>query len=130
MARPSAEFPSCARDGSAAWIITNAALGEAVGKLYVKRYFPPETKAKVQAMVNDLVKAFGKRIDALTWMSPETRAKAKQKLETLKVGVGYPDRWEDYSGLEIVKGDALGNVQRADLFEYRRQLAKLHQPVR
>jgi predicted metalloendopeptidase len=108
---------------------TNAALGEAVGKLYVNRYFPPETKAKVQAMVSDLVKAFGGRIDALTWMSPETKAKAKQKLATLKVGVGYPDRWEDYSGLEIVKGDALGNVQRADLFEYRRQLAKLGQPV-
>jgi Predicted metalloendopeptidase len=108
---------------------TNAALGEAVGRLYVKRYFPPETKAKVQAMVGDLVKAFGSRIDALTWMSPETKAKAKQKLATLKVGVGYPDRWEDYAGLEIVKGDALGNVQRADLFEYRRQLAKLGQPV-
>lgn len=108
---------------------TNAALGEAVGRLYVNRYFPPETKAKVQAMVSDLVKAFGGRIDALTWMSPETKVKAKQKLATLKVGVGYPDRWEDYSGLEIVKGDALGNVQRADLFEYRRQLAKLGQPV-
>ena len=62
-------------------------------------------------------------------MSPETKAKAKQKLETLKVGVGYPDRWVDYSGLEIVKGDALGNAQRAELFEYRRQLAKLGQPV-
>jgi putative endopeptidase len=109
---------------------TNEALGEAVGRLYVRRYFPPETKAKVQAMVNDLVKAFGKRIDALTWMSPETKVKAKQKLGTLKVGVGYPDRWVDYSDLEIVKGDALGNAQRAELFEYHRQLAKLHQPVR
>ena len=108
---------------------TNQALGEAVGRLYVQRYFPPETKAKVQAMVADLVKAFGKRIDALTWMSPETKAKAKQKLETLKVGVGYPDRWRDYTGLEIVKGDALGNARRAGLFEYRSQLAKLHQPV-
>jgi len=108
---------------------TNVALGEIVGRLYAKRYFPPETKAKVQAMVGDLVKAFGKRIDALTWMSPETRAKAKQKLETLKVGVGYPDRWRDYAGLEIVKGDALGNARRAGLFEYRSQLAKLHQPV-
>jgi putative endopeptidase len=108
---------------------TNAALGDAVGKLYVKRYFPPETKAKAQAMVGDLVKAFGRRIDALTWMSPGTKAKAKQKLETLRVGVGYPDRREDFSGLEIVKGDALGNAQRAGLFEYRRQLDKLHQPV-
>src|SRR5262249_25346708 len=108
---------------------TSAAMGEAVGRLYVERYFPAETKRKVQAMVEDLVKAFGKRIDALSWMSPETKAKAKEKLVTLKVGVGYPDNWEDYSGLEIVKGDALGNRQRAELFEYRRQLAKLRQPV-
>ena len=108
---------------------TSAAMGEAVGRLYVERYFPAETKRKVQAMVEDLVKALGKRIDALSWMSPETKAKAKEKLVTLKVGVGYPDNWEDYSGLEIVKGDALGNQQRAELFEYRRQLAKLHQPV-
>jgi putative endopeptidase len=108
---------------------TSAVLGDAVGKLYVQRYFPAETKAKVQAMVGDLVTAFGKRIDALTWMSPETKSKAKAKLATLKVGVGYPDRWLDYSGLEIVPGDALGNAQRAELFDYRRQLAKLHQPV-
>jgi predicted metalloendopeptidase len=108
---------------------TNLALPDAVGRLYVSRHFPPETKAKVQAMVGDLVKAFRRRIDALTWMSPATKAKAKQKLETLKVGVGYPGRWQDYSDLEIVKGDVLGNVRRAGLFEYRRQLAKLHQPV-
>jgi predicted metalloendopeptidase len=108
---------------------TSGALGEAVGKLYAQRYFPAETNAKVQAMVGDLVAAFGKRIDALTWMSPETRSRAKAKLATLKVGVGYPDRWLDYSSLEIVSGDALGNAQRADLFDYRRQLAKLHEPV-
>jgi putative endopeptidase len=109
--------------------LTSAALGDAVGKLYVERYFPAQTKAKVQAMVADLVKAFGVRIDALAWMSPETKAKAKQKLATLKVGVGYPDRWRDYSGLEIVNGDALGNIQRAELFDYRQQLAKLRQPI-
>ena len=108
---------------------TSDALGEAVGKLYAQRYFPAETKAKVQAMVGDLVTEFGKRIDALSWMSPETKAKAKAKLSTLKVGVGYPDHWLDYSGLEIVSGDALGNERRAELFEYHRQLAKLHQPV-
>jgi len=108
---------------------TSAALGEVVGKLYVERHFPPETKVKVQAMVDDIVKAFGARIDALTWMTPETKAKAKAKVGTIKVGVGYPDRWQDYSSLEIVKGDALGNAQRAELFEYRRQLAKLHQPI-
>ena len=109
--------------------LTSEALGEAVGKAYVQRYFPPATKAKAQAMVDDLVQAFAKRIDALAWMSPETKTKAKQKLDTLKVGVGYPDRWQDYSALEVVKGDALGNAERADLFEYHRHLAKLHQPV-
>jgi len=109
--------------------LTNFALGDAVGRMYADRYFPPETKAKAQAMATDLVKAFGKRIDALTWMSPETKVKAKLKLETLKVGVGYPDHWRDYSGLEIVKGDALGNAQRAELFEYRYQLGKIHKPI-
>ena len=108
---------------------TSAALGDAVGKLYVDRYFPAATKAKVQAMVDDLVKAFAKMIDALTWMSPDTKTKAKQKLATLKVGVGYTDHWQDYAGLQVVKGDALGNAQRAGLFDYHRQLAKLHQPV-
>jgi putative endopeptidase len=108
---------------------TSAALGEAVGKLYAQRYFPEASKAKAQAMVVDLVQAFAKRIDALSWMSPETKVRAKQKLDTLKVGVGYPDHWQDYSRLEVVKGDALGNQQRAELFEYHRQLDKLHQPV-
>jgi putative endopeptidase len=108
---------------------TSAALGEAVGKLYVERYFPPEVKARVKAMADDLKKAFGRRIDSLSWMSPATKARAKEKLATLIVGVGYPDHWEDYGSLQIVKGDALGNLQRAQLFEYQRQLAKLHQPV-
>ena len=109
--------------------LTNAVLGDAVGKLYVAQYFPPATKAKAEEMVANIVKAFGKRIDALTWMTPETKAKAKAKLATLKVGVGYPDKWRDYSSLEIVKGDALGNARRASLFEYHYQLAKLNQPV-
>jgi predicted metalloendopeptidase len=108
---------------------TNGALGDAVGKLYVQLYFPPDAKAKIQSLVDDLVKAFGKRIDSLSWMSPETKARAKEKLATLKVGVGYPDRWIDYSSLQIIKGDAFGNAQRVELFNYHRQLAKLRQPV-
>jgi len=108
---------------------TSGALGEVVGKLYVEKHFPPESKAKVRAMVDDLVKAFNRRIDSLEWMSPETKMKAREKVATLKVGVGYPDKWQDYSALEIIQGDALGNVERANLFEYRRQLAKLDQPV-
>jgi len=108
---------------------TNDALGEAVGKLYVAKYFPPDQKAKVQAMVADLIAAFRVRIDKLDWMAPATKAEAKRKLSTLKVGVGYPDRWIDYSGLKVVAGDALGNAQRAELFEYRRNLAKFGHPV-
>ena len=108
---------------------TSVALGEVVGKLYVARHFPPEAKAKVRAMVDDLTKAFGSRIDALDWMTAETKAKAKEKVKTLYVGVGYPDKWVDYTALQIVKGDAIGNRQRAEQFEYRRQLAKLTQPV-
>jgi predicted metalloendopeptidase len=104
---------------------TSGALGEVVGKLYVEKHFPPESKAKVRAMVDDLVKAFNTRIDSLDWMSPETKTKAKEKVATLRVGVGYPDKWQDYSSLEVVKGDPLGNADRAVLFEYRRQLAKL-----
>jgi predicted metalloendopeptidase len=80
-------------------------------------------------MVRNLVAAFAVRIDRLDWMAPETRAKAKAKLATLKVAVGYPDHWRDYSGLEVVRGDALGNARRAQLFEYHRNLEKLRQPV-
>jgi predicted metalloendopeptidase len=108
---------------------TSTALGESVGRLYVERYFPPEVKAKVKAMVDDLKRAFGNRIDSLEWMSQATKSRAKEKLATLIVGVGYPDQWRDYASLEMIKGDALGNLQRAQLFEYRRQLAKLHQPI-
>ena len=109
--------------------LTSGALGDAVGQAYVKKYFPPETKAKVEAMVGDIVKAFNARIDAITWMTPATKTKAKAKVATLKVGVGYPDTWRDYSSLAVVKGDVLGNADRADLYEYRHQLEKLKKPV-
>ena len=108
---------------------TNAALGEAVGKLYVRRFFPPSDKARVQEMVRNLLTAFSRRIDRLDWMAPETKAKAKAKLAALKVDVGYPDRWRDYSDFKVVAGDALGNAERAEIFEYRRNLKKLGQPV-
>ena len=109
--------------------LTSNALGGLVGKAYVDKYFPPESKARIQAMVGDLSKAFEKRIDALTWMSPDTKLKAKQKLKTLIVGVGYPDKWADYSSLEVSKSDPLGNARNASLFAYKQQLAKLHQPI-
>jgi putative endopeptidase len=108
---------------------TSAALGEVVGRLYVGQYFSSLDKAKVRAMADDLVRAFNGRIDALDWISPQTKVKAKEKLATLIIGVGYPDQWQDYSALEIRKGDALGNAQRAERFNYRIQIAKLGRPV-
>ena len=108
---------------------TNGSLGEAVGKLYAQHYFPAEAKAAAQEMVKNIVAAFGRRIDNLDWMSPATRAKAKAKLGTLYVGVGYPEHWRDYSGLTIRRGDALGNAQRSELFDYRSSLAKLGHTV-
>ena len=108
---------------------TNNALGFAVGHLYAQRYFPPEAKAKIEAIVQKLMVAFDRRIDKLAWMAPATKAEAKAKLKALKIGVGYPDTWRDYSSLQVVKGDAYGNWKRADQFEYRRNIAKLTTPV-
>ena len=108
---------------------TNAALGEAVGQLYVEKYFPAAEKARAEAMVKNLLAAFGTRIDHLEWMSPQTRARAKAKLAALRIGVGYPDHWRSYAGLNVIKGEALGNARRAELFELHYNLAKLGKPV-
>jgi putative endopeptidase len=110
--------------------IANVAdLGDAVGKIYVSKYFPPASKAAVQELVNNVLTAFDHRIDALTWMAPATKAQAKAKLKTLRVGVGYPETWRDYEGLVIRRDDPLGNAWRAREWEYRHQLAKLGRPV-
>ncbi|GHH57604.1 M13 family metallopeptidase [Pseudomonas sp. Hp2] len=108
---------------------TNAALGEAVGKRYVDRYVSHDTKERAEAMVANIVAAFGKRIDALDWMSPQTKQHAKAKIAGLTVAVGWPERWRDYSALDVRRDDALGNAERAGLFEYGRNLAKLGKPV-
>ncbi|NTW86497.1 MAG: M13 family metallopeptidase, partial [Holophagaceae bacterium] len=108
---------------------TNNTLGEAVGKAYVASHFPPEEKVRAQRMVANLITAFRTRIQQLAWMTPETKAKAVAKLATLKVGVGYPDRWRDYRELKIVAGDAFGNAERAERFEYQRNLRKLGRPI-
>ncbi len=108
---------------------TSEALGDAVGQLYVKRWFPPQAREQVRTMVGNLVTAFGRRIDALAWMTPATRAKARAKLATLRVGVGYPDTWRDHRGLEIRRDDALGNLLRAEQAELRHQLARVGRPV-
>lgn len=109
--------------------LVNDLLGDAVGRIYTQRYFPPEAKAQAQAMVANIIVAFHKRIDALTWMDPKTKAEAEAKLTALYVGIGYPESWRDYSAYEVRKGDAFGNVWRAGLFEYRRQLSRLGSKV-
>src|SRR6202453_5223171 len=98
----------------AAIAATNAALGQAVGQMYTKLYFPPEAKAKAQEMGRDLLTAYRARIANWTWMSPATREKAQIKLATFTLGLGYPDTWIDYSTLDVVSGDAHGNLRRAE----------------
>jgi endothelin-converting enzyme/putative endopeptidase len=107
----------------------NGALPDAVGKVYVERYFPAEAKVRLQKMVANIVDAFRKRIDQLDWMAPATKKEAQEKLRTLYVGVGYPDKWTTYDGLEIKSGDAFGNLARSEEFHYKQQLAKLGQKV-
>lgn len=108
---------------------TNEALGFAVGRMYADRYFPAASKAQLQEIVANMIAAFGARIDRLTWMHPATKEAARAKLATLKIGVGYPDTWPDYSGLEARPNDAFGNAERAALHYYRARLALIGQPV-
>jgi putative endopeptidase len=106
-------------------MMVNGVLGDAVGQLYAKRYFSPEAKAKAQAMVSNIIEAFRKRIDALTWMAPSTKAEATAKLAALYVGIGYPETWRDYSRYEVKPDDVFGNMWRASLFEYHRNVNRL-----
>ncbi|MFL6708624.1 MAG: M13 family metallopeptidase [Massilia sp.] len=108
---------------------TSGALGEPVGHMYVDKYFPAEDKARVRQMADNIIAAFGKRIDKLDWMAPATRAQAHAKLKTLYVGIGYPDKWRSYAGLTVAADDAFGNAQRAEAFRTAQQFAKLHQKV-
>ena len=105
--------------------LVNSELGDAVGKLYAKRYFPPEAKATAQAMVSNIIAAFRRRIDALTWMNPATKAQAKAKLDNLYVGVGYPETWRDYSNYQVSANDLFGNLWRAETYELNFQRSRL-----
>lgn len=102
---------------------------EALGKLYVARYFPPENKARMEQLVGNLTLAYKQSIETLEWMSPETKKEALTKLSKFTPKIGYPDVWRDYSKLDIRKDDLVGNIMRARAHEYYRQLAKLGQPV-
>jgi putative endopeptidase len=104
-------------------------LGEALGQLYVARYFPPESKVKAEQLVNNLLKAYEADIKTLTWMSPETRQKALEKIGQFTLKIGYPDKWRDYSAYQIKRDDPVGNIQRGNLFEWNHSLSRINQPV-
>ena len=104
-------------------------MGEALGQVYVARYFPPEAKQHALEMTLAIEQAMGKDIDGLDWMSAETKVRAKEKLHTVMNKIGYPNKWRDYSKLEIVRGDALGNQERVREFDFARDLAKIGKPV-
>jgi putative endopeptidase len=108
---------------------TDEQLGEALGKAYVEREFSPEAKQRVLAMTRQIEKAMETAIKTLDWMSDKTKARALEKLASVTNKIGYPDKWRNYSKLEIVRGDALGNMERASGFEIRRQLAKIGKAV-
>ena len=104
-------------------------LGEEVGKVYVAQYFPPETKAAMDALVKNVIAAMGRRIDGLTWMSGEAKARAHKKLAAFTPKIGYPDKWRDYSGLTIERGDLFGNAERSNRFAFDYEMNKLGKPV-
>ncbi|GFE84045.1 zinc metalloprotease [Steroidobacter agaridevorans] len=109
--------------------ITSDALGELVGQVYVKEYFPPDSKAKMEVLVANLRAALKERLATLSWMSPETRQRAEEKLDTFVAKIGYPDKWKDYSALEVKRDDVIGNVRRASIWDWHRQVARLDRPV-
>jgi len=108
---------------------TDGGLGEALGQVYVAQEFPPSSKQATLQMVHDIETAMDQDIDTLDWMNPATKVRAKEKLHAVADKIGYPDRWRDYSKLNIVRGDAYGNAIRATEFENRRELAKIGKPV-
>ena len=108
---------------------TSGALQDAVGKAYVDRYFPASAKTEIQGMVEKIKQAFAKRVEAIEWMAPSTKQEALKKVETIVVGVGYPDTWRDYSGVQISADNAYANQKAIGLAEYKHQLAKIGKPM-
>lgn len=109
--------------------LAEAALGEAIGKVYVERHFPPAAKDAMDVLVRNLIEAYRESITALEWMTPETRERALAKLDAFTPKIGYPVKWKDYSALEIDAADLVGNVRRAHVWEHDRQLEKVGQPI-
>ncbi len=109
--------------------LVDQSIGEELGRLYVEQYFPPESKARMDALVGNLLVAYRESIGSLDWMSATTKARAQDKLAKFMPKIGYPTNWRDYSGLKIASTDLVGNVMRANEFEYRRNIAKLGKPI-
>lgn len=105
------------------------ALGEVVGRLYVEQHFKPEAKARMEELVGNLVKAYEKSINDLTWMTDETKAKAQEKLSKFTTKIGYTNKWRDYSALKVEPNDLIGNVLRSNKVDYDRMINKLGQPI-
>jgi putative endopeptidase len=110
--------------------LTEGTVGDEVGKAYAAKYFPPETKASMDILVKNVLAAMGRRIDGLSWMQPETKAKARTKLANFTTKIGYPDRWKDYSKLKVVRGDLFGNDLRANQWGFDDNISKLGGPIR
>jgi len=108
---------------------TGNALGELIGQIYVQQHFPASSKTQMQQLVENLRRSYGERIDRLTWMSAETKAKAREKLATFRPKIGYPDKWRDYAGLDIHANDAFGNARRNQVYSWRYDLARLPRPT-
>ena len=108
---------------------TDGALGEITGRLYVTRYFSPAARQSARALVTNLLAAYRQSIDSLDWMGPETRARAQEKLAKINVKIGYPDKWRDYSALEVRTGDLVGNLLRSAAFDHQRMVHRLGGPV-
>ena len=109
--------------------LVQSAVPEALGQLYVERHFPPENKARMVELVDNLLAAYGEAIDGLEWMSPATKTEARAKLATFRAKIGYPDNWRDYSDLQVEPADLVGNVRRSARFEHDYEMAKLGGPV-
>ena len=109
--------------------LVDGLLGEDLGKLYTARYFPPESKAKAEQLVSNLLKAYQADIGTLTWMSPATQQKALEKINEFTSKIGYPSHWRDYSAYQVSRDDLVGDVQRGTLFEWNRDRDRINQPV-
>jgi putative endopeptidase len=110
--------------------VTNGALGEAVGQLYVKEYFPPEAKERAVKIINNVLASMEESINGLEWMSEDTKVEAKKKLAGFGVKIGYPDKWTDYSELEVKDDSYAANVMRANYWNHKETLSEINQPVK